>query len=82
MRHLSHHGTAAFRFSLPLVSVLTQLLHPFAILNEKFFDFARSSSFARRCSTSMFNSVICRRITGTGSDPSSVSGGGILRTNE
>ena len=41
MRHLAHHGTAAFRFSLPLVPVLTQLLHPFAILNENLFDFAR-----------------------------------------
>ena len=41
MRHLPHHGTAAFRFSLPLVPVLTQLLHPFAILNEEFFNFAR-----------------------------------------
>ena len=40
MRHLPHHCTAAFRFSLPLVPVLTQLLHPFDILNEKFFDFA------------------------------------------
>ena len=41
-----------------------------------------SSSFTRRCSTSMFNSVICRRIIGTGSDASAVSGGGILRTSE
>ena len=41
MRHLFHHCTAAFRFSLPLVSVLTQLLHPFDVLNEKVFDFAR-----------------------------------------
>ena len=41
MRHLPHHCTAAFRFSLPLVPVLPQLLYPFGICNEKFFDFAR-----------------------------------------
>ena len=41
VRHLPHHCTAVFRFSLPLVPVLPQLLNPFGICNEKFFNFAR-----------------------------------------